>query len=407
MNGDDRVTVARRLELTRASTIPVRPVRWLWQGRVPLSALSLLGGREGVGKTVAAMTLTADVTRGRLDGIYHGDPRSVIIAATEDSWEHTIVPRLMAAGADLERVFRVDVITSESVETALLLPRDLAALERIILDQQIALVILDPLMSRLDARLDTHKDAEVRQALEPVVTLAGRTGTAFIGLIHVNKSASSDALTTLMGSRAFAAVARSVLFVMTDPDDEDQRLLGVAKNNLGRTDLPTLGFRVVGIKVADTCEGPIWTGKLEWTGEASRSIREALEVGTETSGDRSATSEAADWLQDYLSSQDNHAADFARISREAGKAGHSKNALRRAKERLGVMSVTSGFPRRACWHLPVVPSCGETLCTGKNGTTGSTETPVGPVIPVGPVAQVPCLVGSPDGSPHSSEVGEV
>ena len=65
--------------------------------------------------------------------------------------------------------------------------------------------------------LDTHKDAEVRQALEPIVKLADRSSLCVLGLIHVNKSTTSDPLSALMGSRAFAAVARSVLFVMVDP----------------------------------------------------------------------------------------------------------------------------------------------------------------------------------------------
>ena len=78
---------------------------------------------------------------------------------------------------------------------------------------------LDPLISRLDAGLDTHKDAEVRQAHEPIVALAERTGVHITGLIHVNKSGTADPLTALMGSRAFAAVARAVLFVMEDPDE--------------------------------------------------------------------------------------------------------------------------------------------------------------------------------------------
>ena len=75
-----------------------------------------------------------------------------------------------------------------------------------------ALILLDPLMSRLDAKLDTHKDAEVRLALEPLVSIANSTGAAILGLIHLNKSLSTDPLTMLMGSRAFAAVARAVLF---------------------------------------------------------------------------------------------------------------------------------------------------------------------------------------------------
>ena len=364
----------RIVRLTKASTMAIRAVLWFWRDRLALGTLALIGGREGIGKSICAYTIAAQATRGRLQGTYYGTPKAVVICATEDSWEHTIVPRLIGAGADLSLIYRADVLTTGLGDAALSLPRDLESLEDAIGEVGAALIILDPLMSRLDAALDSHKDQEVRQALEPLVALADRTRSTVLGLIHVNKSASTDALTTLMGSRAFAAVARSVLFVMTDPDNEEARLLGQAKNNLGRMDLPTLGFRIVGTHVADTAEGPVWTGRLEWTGESSRSIRDALDATVQASGDKSATSEAGDWLFDYLQEHDG-VADFADIRRDGLKAGHSKDSLRRAKTRHGILSATSGFPRRAFWSLPgtVDANAGETSITTTTAPNASTE----------------------------------
>lgn len=365
---------ATTLRLTPASTITVRPVQWLWEGRIALGTLALVAGREGIGKSILVYTLAADITRGRMAGAYHGQPRAVIVAATEDSWEHTIVPRLMAAGADLSRVYRVDAVTSDLVDTAVSLPRDLVALEQAIQNVGAAAVVLDPLLSRLDSGLDTHKDAEVRLALEPLVALAGATDAAVIGLIHVNKTQSSDALTLLMGSRAFAAVARSVLYAMTDPDDEGRRLLGTPKNNLGRTDLPTLAFRIVGEKVADTSDGEVWTGRLQWDGEADRSIAEALAETAMATGDRTATSEAADWLLDYLNAQPDQRCESAAAKRDGAKDGHSREALRRACGRLGVVTQSSGFPRRSYWSLPSSSrhSAGRQPSTVSTGATVST-----------------------------------
>jgi hypothetical protein len=367
---------ARTVHLTQASTITIRAVLWFWLERLALGTLALIGGREGIGKSICAYTLAAMSTRGRLPGVYLGIPKAVIIVATEDSWAHTIVPRLIGAGADLTRVYRADVLTTGLGESALSLPRDLASLERAVVDVDAALIILDPLLSRLDATLDSHKDAEVRQALEPLVALADRTRTTILGLIHVNKTASTDALTTLMGSRAFAAVARSVLFVMTDPDNEDARLLGQAKNNLGRMDLPTLSFRIVGTHVADAEDGPVWTGKLEWTGESDRSIRDALDAAVQAgaAGDKTATSEALSWLEDFLSSEDGQA-DSAVVKRKGAAAGHSTSSLHRARHKLKVATTTSGFPRRTFWSLPSQSSRarGETETNEMNGTTETTE----------------------------------
>jgi hypothetical protein len=356
------------VHLTPASEIFIRPVRWLWTNRLALGSMGLLGGREGLGKSIFLYTLAADITKGRLPGVFAGTPRAVVIAATEDSWEFTVVPRLMAADANLDLVFRVDVTTATGLETGLSLPRDLRGLETVVTDVQAALVILDPLMSRLDTQLDTHKDGEVRLALEPLVALADKVGVTVVGIIHVNKSASSDALTMLMGSRAFAAVARSVLFVMADPDDDQTRLLGQPKNNLGRLDLPTLKFTITGVKVADTLEGPVWTGKLVWTGETERSIRDALESAVEASIDKTATSEAQAWLEDYLTSKDG-SAESATVKREGLKQGHSKDALRRACHRLGVSVITTGFPRRSVWTLPISARAGRCQSTASTAAT--------------------------------------
>ena len=156
--GDDSAGT-RSVHLTRASTIVMRPVRWLWTNLLPLGSFTLLGGREGIGKSICAYTLAADLTRGRLPGHGFGTPRAVIVAATEDSWEHTIAPRLTAADADLEHVYRVDVITADAIDTALSLPRDMAAVGRAVRDVNAALIILDPLLSRLEGNIDTHKDS--------------------------------------------------------------------------------------------------------------------------------------------------------------------------------------------------------------------------------------------------------
>jgi hypothetical protein len=385
----------RTVSLKRASEIEVRPVHWLWRDRLPIGSLSLIAGREGIGKSTAAYAVAADITRGRLPGRYEQRPKSVIVAATEDSWAHTVVPRLMAAGADLDRVYRVDVTTSEGVESGLSLPRDLRAVEEAVRQVDAALILLDPLMSRLDAKLDSHKDAEVRLALEPLTALADRSGAAVLGLIHLNKGHGNDPLTMVMGSRAFTAVARAVLFVMVDPEDDSLRLLGQEKNNLGRCDLPVLTFRIESAHVADTSEGPVFTGRLHWTGESARSIRDALERSSEGADVRSATSEAGEWLEDYLTSCGGEA-DHKDIRAAGQKAGHSIDSLKRARNRLGITSESYGFPRQSKWVLPVSAPVGESALTALTALTEPTGTAVGAVGAVSAVGGTPREVAPTD-----------
>lgn len=398
-------TGVRTVTLTRASAIAVRPVRWLWADRMPLGSLGLIGGREGIGKTTCAYTLAGEVTRGTLPGVFSGQPRAVGIAATEDSWSHTIVPRLMAAGADLDLVYRIDVHTASGVDSTLTLPRDLDALGRLARSVDMALLILDPLLSRLDSSLNTHVDAEVRVALEPLTKLADENGLCVLGLIHVNKSTSSDPLTMLMASRAFAAVARFVLFVMADPDTDGLRLLGQPKNNLGRTDLPTLAFNISGACVAQTDEGPVWTTRLHWLGETDRTIDDAITSASNPGTDPGATSEATDWLQDYLASQGG-AAESKLAKDEGRKAGHSEDAIKRASKRLRVKVISAGFPRRTSWKLSPQSAQGDGESVVTALTTPTEDNPkesadhsrstVGAISAVGAVSRV-CTDSAPTG----------
>lgn len=343
--------VARRLSLTPASAICIGAVQYLWRPYIPTGSFGLLGGREGVGKSAVTFTVAAGITRGTLPGVHHGRPSCVIIVAGEDSWSHTIVPRLMAAGADLSKVFRVEVETATGGAASLCLPLDISALANLIVEVGAVLVVLDPLLSRLDGALDSHKDADVRRALEPLSALADSTGACVLGLIHVNKSTSGDPLSMLMASRAFAAVARWVLFAAADPTDDARRLLGLVKNNLGPCDLPTLTYRVESRLVARTKAGDdVWTGRLEWTGETDTDIRDAV-ADTSTSGDRTATAEAQDWLSDYLAAAGGSAAS-ADVKRDGHKHGHSADSLKRARQRLRCRVISSGMPRRTEWSLP-------------------------------------------------------
>jgi AAA domain len=145
--GQDGGDSHRKLIVTPAADIRPRRVRWLWKERLALGTLGLLAGREGLGKSTVAYWMTGQITRGTLPGEYQGQPRAVLVCATEDSWEHTIVPRLIAHNADLSRVYRVEML-SDAVHVSLSLPRDLPVVSKAATDKQAALMVLDPLLSR-------------------------------------------------------------------------------------------------------------------------------------------------------------------------------------------------------------------------------------------------------------------
>lgn len=353
-DGAGAPVTGRRVLLTCAADIEPQRAKWAWEGRMPVGSFALLAGREGVGKSTFAYHLAALLTRGELPGEFEGTPRAVLICATEDSWAHIIVPRLMAAGADLKRVYRVEVVSAEDVHVGLSLPHDLVAVGVAVEQTSAALLLLDPLMSRVDSGIDTHKDGELRQALEPMGELADRYGLLVLGLIHFNKTGSSDVLDRVMGSRAFVAVARSVSVVVSDPDDEDERrrLFSTPKNNQGTTDLPSLIFTVENTDIP-TSDGPTQVGHIVHHGECATTAREAMERINEDPDARSLVSEAAEWLLEYLR-EGGGSVECKKATAEAAKLGYKGRTLYKARRAAGITSnVIKGLKfKQTAWTVP-------------------------------------------------------
>lgn len=348
----------RRLVLTPATSITLRPTRWLWTDRMPAGAVVLGPGREGIGKSLFCAWITARVTLGELDGLHHGHPRAVIYAATEDSWERTIAGRLIAAGADMTRVFRVDVHHTGpagpggvgSVVLPLSLPRDCDQLTDAITDHDVALLVLDPLISAVDSRINVNQE-ELRGALEPLAALADRTGAAVFGLAHFNKAGGTDVLSRITGSRAFAAVARAAIAFARDPNaDDGSCVISQAKNNLGPLDLPSLRYRVESVPL-DTPEGPSEWGRLVMLGETDVHVDDLLrqaDAGGGAGEERDDRAELDAWLTNHLTTHAG-AGSANEVYRAGGEHGYSRDQLKRAKKRLRITASKAGG---WAWRLP-------------------------------------------------------
>lgn len=363
---------ARRLTLVPASSITPRRVEWLWTDRIPLGEVTLTPGRAGLGKSTYHAWVIAQVTRGTLSGIHHGHPRSAIIAASEDSWARTIVPRLIAADADLDRVFRVEVVSTETDTARLSLPADCALLAELIPAHDVALVSLDPLMSVIHASIDTHRNSEVRTVMEPLSRLADATGAVFLGNAHFNKSAGTDPLALITGSAAFGEVIRAAVGFARDPEaDDGSFVLSQIKNNLGRLDLPSLRY-VIESTTVDTKDGPAEVGRFCLLGESERSVADILGDRADA-GEPGERDQAAEWLTGYLIDKGGEAA-FADLSKAARANGHAERTVRRAASRAGVQITSSGFPRRTVWSLEttVRPQSGQSGHPHETGRTGPT-----------------------------------
>ncbi|MGC5565321.1 AAA family ATPase [Streptomyces sp. FR-108] len=361
-------SVRREIRLTPASKVRVRRVKWLWdtttdgapptsEGRIPMSALTIAAGGPGIGKSQYAIWLTAQITQGVLPGELFGKPRTVIYAATEDSWSMTIVPRLIAAGADLDRVFHVDVTDDEDLHARLTLPTDISLLGKTCDTYGVALFVADPLLSLLSETINDYRAKEVRSALEPLVKLSEQHGFTILGLAHFTKNGSADPLSRIAGSGAFGQLVRAAIAfsrVEDAPDDEDRFVLSQIKNNLGRHFVPSFEYQIIPVTV-EAEDGEAHVSKFVLGSQADTSVLDQMRSADRGPGDAATAREAADWLLDYLSDSRRGGEATPKAIFAAGKdeASLTENALREAKKLLKVKSVKPAQKDAPwVWQLP-------------------------------------------------------
>ena len=192
------------VKIIRMSDVELTPVDWLWKPYLPFGKLSVLQGNPGEGKTYFAMHLAAACTNGKLlPNMERMEPFNVIYQTAEDGLGDTVKPRLIEAGADLDRVL---VIDDSEVQLTLSDER----IEKAIVENNARLVIIDPIQAYLGADVDMNRANEVRPIFMRLGQVAQRTGCAILLIGHLNKAAGMQSLQRGLGSIDIAAAGRVV-----------------------------------------------------------------------------------------------------------------------------------------------------------------------------------------------------
>jgi putative DNA primase/helicase len=342
------------LDVVCMADVKPTSIDWLWQNWIALGKVSVLAGDGGRGKSTILCDLTARTTTGNIwpDGGARCAPASVIILAAEDDVGDTLAPRLLAAGADLTRVFVIRSVRDESQRRrGFNLQADLERLEaEIRKHDNVKLVVIDPISSYL-GKVDSHKNADVRSVLEPLGEMAGRLRVAVICNNHFSKGGGS-ANGRIIGSVAFVNQARAAFIVTPDEDDETRMLLIPSKMNIAPI-RHGLAYRIEGCLIE--FEGQeIATSRIMFESTPiTITADQALAALDNSSENRSEKSEAIDFLTDALREGPVSAKD---LKRDAGDAGISPKSLRSARETLGIKPEKTGFEGGWVWKLPKVPS---------------------------------------------------
>lgn len=335
--------------LTRASDLQITPIIWLWRYWLACGKLHLLAGAPGQGKTTIALSLAATVTSG---GHWPDGSRcpvgSALIWSGEDDPADTLAPRLKAMGADMDRVYFVSGARVDGEVQPFDPARDLiqlaAAVERI---GDVRLIVVDPIVSAVAG--DSHKNTEVRRAMQPLVDMAAAAGAAVVGITHLSKgTAGRDPTERVTGSIAFTAVVRVVLMAakVKGEDGEDRRVLVRSKSNIG----PDNGGFVYHLEQVEAIPG-VQASAVTWGEALEGSARELLaeaETDQTDTGEKSAKERAEEWLADLLAGG---AIQAKQVQADAKEAGLSWATVRRAADSLNVARIKDGLRGGWYWRI--------------------------------------------------------
>ncbi|MGV8842673.1 MAG: AAA family ATPase [Pseudomonas sp.] len=339
------------VELTAAVDIPVEKIQWIWPGWLPRAKLSILAGAGGCGKTTLAISLAATLSRGGdwPDGSKGETAGNVVIWSGEDGIADTIIPRLTAADADLNRVHVIEGLRDQAGSRRQFDPANNFSLlnEAVARIDGVSLLIFDPLINLI--RGDMHRANEVRQGLQMVVDFAERHCCAVLGISHLSKGASqSSTADRVIGSQAFSALARTVL-VAGKAQNSEARVLVRAKSNVS-IDIGGIEYFVEPIVIDERLE----TTCIRWGGAVEGSAETILADIERTGGARpaSATQEACSFLEATLQAGP---VAITALQSLAEETCISWASVRRAQKQLGIRSCKMGMQGGWVWELPTSP----------------------------------------------------
>jgi putative DNA primase/helicase len=339
-----------------ASTIEPEAINWLWDGYLARGKFHILAGQAGTGKTTLALNLAATVSSGgRFADGTKCEPAQVLIWSGEDDPSDTLIPRLIASGANLDNIHIISEVTQNDEVRGFDPANDVQSL--IIATGQlnnIALLIVDPIVNAVAG--DSHKNGEVRRALAPLVDFGQRMNCAILGISHFSKGTSGrEPLERVTGSLAFGALARVVLATAKITEaDSSRRIFCRAKSNIG---LDGGGFEYDILQTELKDHAGIFASYAAFGDAIEGSARELLaEPDCEGGGN-----DCVVFLSELLAAGRMTAKE---VLIEARNSGYSEKQIRTAREKLNIKPHRQGFGKGSIvyWDLPLIDAIDAHTC---------------------------------------------
>lgn len=363
---------ARVVMIRCGADIKPQPIDWLWPSWLPAGKLTILAGSAGTGKTTLALGLSAVITTGGRwpDGSICNRTGNVLIWSSEDVADDTLVPRLIASGADMARCHFIEGIAQNGETLPFDPSQDIPELHRAVRRiGGVSLLLIDPIVSAVAG--DMHRANDVRRSLQTVVDFADSYGCAVVGITHFAKGGAGKApQDRVIGSQAFGALARMVL-VTAKEEGSSRRVLARAKSNIAPDD----GGVAYSLDLV-TIDGGIVATRVVWDGVIEGTAREILgEVETDDDGDSGNRNDLQRMLFDTLTDAGGMMA-AKMLQGEVRDAGHSWDAAKRLKKSMGIEAKKMSLGGAWLWCLPAANERRE-----REGSEGITQFTALPLLP--------------------------
>lgn len=338
--------------------VDAEKVRWIWDGKIAEGKLNLLTGEPDTGKTNVGCFIVSTITTGNCWPFSQEAPKPghVLVLSSEDGTSDTLLPRMMAYGADLSHIHRIKAVTAgtgsdneESAEVDRLTTTELirSLRESIPESGNVRLIFIDPLSAYLDVR-NAHSEAEIRSALEPLADFAEEYGIAILAVAHVNKSSTDNAMDKISGSKGVVAQARTCyMAIKASPElGETDNYFANVKNNLAPAEASEgLTYRIETAIVRTPAGEAIETSKVLWTGTCSEKASQILKKRSKDMGHKQLIA-AERWLVEFLQDGPRPAVE---VRKAAAADGLSDRTVDRARQDLGFTSRRIGFGGNTIW----------------------------------------------------------
>lgn len=318
---------------------------WLIPGYIPKGCITLLCSDGGVGKTSIWCDTAAKLSAGRMTVFdkalgtpWHAvQPYDVMYFSKEDATEQVLKWRLEAAGAN-QRKIRLFSLGDERINK---IWYGSAFLRKLVEKYTPSLVVFDALQAFLPDGVDMAKRKDMRDALAPLNQLGAEFGTAFLLIMHTNKSSNSGRQ-RMADSSDIWDLGRSALMA-GHTKENGVMYLSHEKCNYGKLQKTIL------FSVNDN-------STIEYKGTSRKRDRDYMSEGQMVFASPK-KDEAKEFILDQL--QDGGKHEIRAIEEAAKAAGIAKSTLEDARAELvrdkKVKREKAGFATTTKWYLLLYP----------------------------------------------------